>query len=484
MFDGTNYGSHIELKGGAMISMTIDGRKVSGSDTFGIVNPATGAIFDTAPECASAELESAVEAARRAFRFWQRDEGPRRQALLRGAELVAAHADELGRLVTLEQGKPLGKAVREIKGSAAWMRYVAGLEIPTEVAHDQDELRVEVWRRPHGVVAAITPWNYPVIVAAGKIAAALRAGNTVVLKPSPFTPLATLRLGELLQEVLPPGVLNVVSGGDELGRRMIRHPAIRKISFTGSTEAGRHILATAAVDFKRTTLELGGNDAAIVLDDVDPGVVATRLFWGAFQNSGQVCSAIKRLYVHERVYEPVAQALTNLAATVRIGDGFDAEVELGPVSTEPQFQRVQELVTDAKAAGGRLRIGGERVGSRGYFFTPTLVENLADGARLVTEEQFGPVLPLLRYGDIDEAIERANATCFGLSGSIWSGNPARALALAAQLDCGTVWINQHLTVVPAAPVAGHKWSGIGVEHGSDGLREFAQIQAVVMPRQR
>jgi acyl-CoA reductase-like NAD-dependent aldehyde dehydrogenase len=461
--------------------MTIDGKSVHGSNSSAVINPATGTAFDRMPECSADELESAMEAATRAFRDWKRHEQPRRAALLRAADIISEHAEDLARLVTLEQGKPLAKALREVTGAAAWLRYTAKLEIPTEVIHEQDGLRVEVWRQPLGVVAAITPWNYPVVVAAGKIGAALRAGNTVVLKPSPFTPLSTLRMGELLLSVFPAGVLNVISGGDDVGKAMTKHPAVHKISFTGSTDAGKHILASAVGDLKRTTLELGGNDAAIVLDDVDPAAIANRLFWGAFQNSGQVCSAIKRLYVHERLYEQVAQALTDIATTVRVGDGLEADTELGPVSTAPQFQRVGDLIADAVAAGGRIRAGGVRKGSNGYFFAPTLFDNLPENARLVAEEQFGPVLPMSPFSDEAEVFERANATRFGLSGSIWSGSVARARELAGELDCGTVWINQHLTVIPAAPVAGHKWSGIGVEHGIPGLLEFMQIQTRAMP---
>jgi acyl-CoA reductase-like NAD-dependent aldehyde dehydrogenase len=465
-----------------MISMTIDGRKVSGANTYAVVNPATGEVFADAPECSESSLQDTMTAASRAFRSWQREEGPRREALMRAAEIIAAHAEELARLVTQEQGKTLVHATREVNGAAARFRYTAGLEIPTEVVYDQDSVRVEVGRRAYGVVAAITPWNYPVIVAAGKIAAAVRAGNTVVLKPSPFTPLATLRLGELLQDAFPPGVVNVISGGDELGKSMITHPAVRKISFTGSTEAGKHILAAAVADLKRVTLELGGNDAAIVLDDVDPAAIAQKLFWGAFQNSGQVCTAIKRLYIHERVYRPLVDALADLARTIRLGDGLDPASELGPVSTQPQLQRVEELVADAKAAGGRVRTGGSRVASRGYFFEPTLFEEITDAARLVAEEQFGPVLPLLPFTDIEDAIRRANATPYGLSGSVWSASVERARAIATELDCGTVWINQHIVVVPASPIAGHKWSGLGIENGSLGLQELTQVQTVTLPR--
>lgn len=458
--------------------MTIDGERVRGGEAYGVVNPATGAVFDDAPLCSPAQLEAAMGAADCAYRMWRADETARRDALINCADIVARSAEELGRLVTLEQGKPLAKAIREANGAAAWLRFNARVELAPELVHDADGLRFEVWRRPYGVVAAITPWNYPLIVAAGKIGAALRAGNTVVLKPSPFTPLATLRLGELLREAVPRGVLNVISGGDELGQSMVRQPLVRKISFTGSVAAGKHIMGAACEDLKRVTLELGGNDAAIVLDDVDVASTAPRLFWGAFQNSGQVCSAIKRLYAHERIYQPLAAALTELARNARLGDGLDPATELGPVSTQPQFERIQELVADARAGGSQVRIGGAPAGSRGYFFAPTLLENLTETARVVVEEQFGPVLPLMPFSDVADALERANATRFGLSGSIWSSDAARARALAPELDCGTVWINQHLTVVPAAPAAGHKWSGVGVEGGRAGLLEFTQVQTV------
>lgn len=464
-----------------MINASIDGGPLKRSGSYGVINPATGKIAAEAPDCSSAELDAAMSAAARSFPAWERSEEQRRASLSRAADIVDAHAEELARLVTLEQGKPLAGALREVKGAAGRFRYAAGLEVRTDVVHDQEGLRVEVVRRPYGVVAAITPWNYPVIVAAGKLAAAVRVGNTVVLKPSPFTPLATLRMGELLQDAFPPGVVNVISGGDELGKSMIVHPMVRKVSFTGSTEAGRHILGATAADFKRATLELGGNDAAIVLDDVDPQVIAPKLFWGAFQNAGQVCSTIKRLYVHERIHSQLLGELARIASAVRVGDGLDPTTEMGPVSTEPQLRRIEELLIDATRCGGRVRAGGKRLPGSGYFHTPTIVEGLADDARLVAEEQFGPALPVMSFATEEEAIGRANATHFGLSGSVWSGNVARARALGARLQCGTVWINQHLMVLAGAPIAGHKWSGVGVEGGLTGLLDFTQVQSVFVP---
>ena len=459
-------------------TLTIDGAAAAAEATFGVINPATGEIFEQAPECTRGQLDAAMQAATDAFKDWRRDEPARRALLGACAEAIGRHADELAQLLTREQGKPLAKASGEIAGAAKWCTYTARLEMPVEVAIDNDRVRVEVRRRPHGVVAAITPWNYPVSLAVWKIAPALLAGNTIVLKPSPFTPLATLRLGEILRDVLPPGVLNVVSGGDALGAWMTAHPAVRKISFTGSVATGKLVAAAAAPDLKRVTLELGGNDPAIVLSDVDVGRVAKRLFWGAFENSGQVCSAIKRVYVPESLYGPMLTELGELARGVQVGDGLEADSQMGPLNNLPQFERVQELVEDAKQSGAKVVAGGQRLGDRGYFYAPTIVGELQDGVRLVDEEQFGPALPVVSYTDLDDAIERANATHFGLSGSVWSSDTARAEAVAGQLECGTAWVNQHLNVLPHAPFGGAKWSGIGVENGPWGLLGFTEIQTI------
>ena len=458
--------------------MTIDGAPAAAETTFGVINPAIGDVFDQAPECTRQQLDAAMQAAATAFRTWRLDETARRNLLGACADAINAHADELARLLTQEQGKPLAKAAGEIAGAAKWFSYTARLEIPVEVALDNDRVRVEVRRRPYGVVAAITPWNYPVSLAVWKIAPALLAGNTTVLKPSPFTPLSTLRLGEILRDVLPAGVLNVVSGGDALGAWMTSHPAVRKISFTGSVATGKLVAAAAAPDLKRVTLELGGNDAAIVLPDVDVARTAKRLFWGAFENCGQVCSAIKRVYVPESLYEPMVAHLAEMAQGVTVGNGLDEDCQPGPINNLPQFDRVQELVEDARQSGARMVTGGERVGDRGYFFAPTIVADLTDGSRLVDEEQFGPVLPVMAYTEVDDAIERANATHFGLSGSVWSRDTAKAEEVARQLDCGTAWVNQHLNILPHAPFGGAKWSGIGVENGPWGLLGFTEIQTV------
>ncbi|HEX9548821.1 MAG TPA: aldehyde dehydrogenase family protein, partial [Acidimicrobiales bacterium] len=323
-----------------------------------------------------------------------------------------------------------------------------------------------------------TPWNFPLILAAWKIAPALLAGNTMVLKPSPFTPLTTLKMGELLASVLPPGVLNVVSGGDELGSWMTAHPVPRKISFTGSVATGKRVAAAAAPDLKRVTLELGGNDPAILLDDVDPATVADSVFRGAFANNGQVCSAIKRVYVPEAIYDSVVDALAEKARAAKVGDGTLPDTELGPINNKPQFERVSGLVADAIAGGARAAAGGKPIDGPGYFFEPTILADVTDGVRIVDEEQFGPALPVIAYRDIDDALARANATHFGLSGSVWGADAERAGQVAEQLECGTAWVNTHLAVAPHQPFGGAKWSGIGVENGSWGYYGFTELQVV------
>ena len=458
--------------------MTIAGQPAGGEKTFGVINPATGDVFSHAPECSPNQLDAAMNAAAAVFSTWRLDESLRRDTLNACAAAVQAHTDKLAELLTREQGKPLASARAEIRGAVKWFQDTAKLEIPVEMALDDDRVRIEVRRRPHGVVAAITPWNYPVSLAVWKVAPALLAGNTVVLKPSPFTPLATLKLGEIFRDVVPAGVLNVVSGEDELGARMTAHPAVRKISFTGSVATGKLVAAAAAADLKRVTLELGGNDPAIVLPDVDPKAVAKKLFWGAFENCGQVCSAIKRVYVPQDRYETFLEQLGAVASSARVGSGLDKATQIGPINNKPQFERVSELVDDAERQGARIIAGGKRIGDSGYFYAPTIVADISDGTRLVDEEQFGPALPVIPYTDLDDAITRANSTHFGLSGSVWSSDTERATDVAGQLECGTAWVNQHLNVLPQAPFGGAKWSGIGVENGPWGLLGFTEIQAV------
>jgi acyl-CoA reductase-like NAD-dependent aldehyde dehydrogenase len=459
-------------------TMTISGGAAHTSSRFGVINPASGEVCAEAPECSRAELDLAMDAAAKAYMDWRSDEQRRRQLIGQVSNLMFASVDELAPILTSEQGKSLADAKTEVLGAGVWFKYFAELEMPREIIQDDDAAIAEVLRRPLGVVAAITPWNFPLILAAWKIAPALLAGNTMVLKPSPFTPLTTLRLGELLRDVFPAGVFNVVSGGDELGGWMTSHPVPRKVSFTGSVATGKLVAAAAAPDLKRVTLELGGNDPAIVLDDIEPAAIAKRLFWGAFSNNGQVCSAIKRVYVPQSRYDEYVEALAECARGVVVGDGMAEGTQLGPINNKPQFDRVTELVGDALAGGARAVTGGKPMDRPGYFFEPTILADISDGARIVDEEQFGPALPIIGYRDVADAVERANATHFGLSGSVWSSDPDRGAVVAGMLECGTAWVNAHLALAPHQPFGGAKWSGIGVENGPWGLLGFTELQVL------
>ncbi|MEU9888873.1 aldehyde dehydrogenase family protein [Sphaerisporangium sp. NPDC051011] len=459
-------------------TMTIDGEQVRAVDTFDVVNPATGDTVGAAPRCGRDDLDRAMRSAAAAQVGWSRDGEFRRKALRDVARELRESIEEIAPVLTAEQGKPLREARHEVSSTARWCEYYADLEVPREVIQDDDRAFVEVFRRPLGVVSAITPWNFPLSLAAWKIAPALASGNTMVLKPSPFTPLSTLLMGQVMARVLPPGVLNVVSGGDELGPWMTEHPVPRKISFTGSVATGKRVAAAAAQDLKRVTLELGGNDPAILLDDVDVDAIADRLFWGAFRNSGQVCTAIKRVYVPERRYDEVVDALADRARSARLGNGLDEATELGPVNNRPQLQRVQDLVRDAIARGGKAVAGGNTIDGPGFFFEPTIIRGIEDGTRLVDEEQFGPALPVIPYRDLDDAIARANGTPFGLSASVWGSDPIAAAEVATQIECGTSWINTHLALAPHQPFGGAKWSSIGVENGRWGLDQFTELQVL------
>ncbi len=458
--------------------MTIDGATPAPEAVFEVLNPATGEVFAEAPECTTRQLDAAFDAATKAQRAWKLDEGARRSALKKMADVLFAATAELAPILTAEQGKPLADASVEVMASAIWCQYFADLETPPQVIQDDGEARVDVVRRPMGVVAAITPWNFPLTLAFWKIAPALLAGNTLVLKPSPFTPLTTLKVAEMLRDTLPPGVLNVTSGGDELGAWMSEHPQARKISFTGSIETGKKVAVSAAPDLKRLTLELGGNDPAIVLDDADPALVARAIFAGAFNNNGQVCSAIKRVYVPERLYDDVVEALAASATDIKVGDGAEPDTKLGPINNRPQYERVSELVSDAVAHGAKAVTGGHPMDGRGYFYEPTILADISDGVRIVDEEQVGPALPDIPYRDLDDAVERANSTHFGLSGSVWGTDADRAAEIAGRLECGTAWVNTHLALGPQQPFGGFKWSGLGVENGPWGLSEFTELQVV------
>lgn len=459
--------------------MIIDGQAVTADASIDVLNPATEQVAGCIADCSREQLDGAVNAARDAFEKWRAVPYSDRQDAMRAiAGVLMDNIDDLKRLLTAEQGKPHAAAQGEIEAAAWWIRQVADMTLPVEVTDAMPGQRSETRYVPLGVVGAIVPWNFPVLLAIWKIGPALLAGNTLVLKPSPFTSLTTLKLAELLVPVLPAGVLNVISGGDALGPWMTGHPGMDKISFTGSTATGRRVMASAAGNLKRLTLELGGNDAAIVLDDVDVDTVAHSLFWAAFANSGQVCVAAKRIYVHDSVYDALAAAMIKIASSARVGNGAEQDTVLGPVQNRPQYERVKALIAESRDAGHHFLTGGEVEAGTGYFISPTIVDNPPENSRVVQEEAFGPVVPLIRYSDLDDAIRLANATEYGLAGSVWSSDPVRAEMVAARLDTGTVWINSAQNLTPFAPFAGAKQSGFGVEGGVDGLLEFTRRHTI------
>lgn len=462
------------------LTLTIDGKSCDTGARLEVRNPATGEVFAAVPCAGAQELALAVAAARRAFPAWRDMPWTQRQLVVNQiGEVIAAHAAELSAMLTREQGKPGEQAMFEVMAAAQWCQATATMELPDRVIEDGPERRQFVRHVPIGVVGGISPWNFPVVLSIFKIAPALLAGNTLVLKPSPFTPMTVLRIGELIRDLVPPGVLNIIAGGDDLGPQMTQHPGIDKISFTGSSATGRRVMASSASTLKRLTLELGGNDAAIVLPDVDIAETAEKLFWSAFTNSGQVCIATKRAYVHASIYNQFWDAMAALVMATPMGDGSQQGVALGPVQNRPQFERVQSLLDDCNEQGYRL-IQGKSPRGTGYFVPATLVDNPPRDSRIVREEQFGPVLPLLSFENVDQVVEEANATDFGLAGTVWSSNIDLALSLAERLETGSVWINEALAISPFAPFGGQKQSGIGIENGIEGLAAYTAPKAYVV----
>ena len=458
----------------------IDGRKVEGPIRLPVINPATGEIFAYAPDCDAAQLDEAVAAARRAFGIWKATPPDIRGEALRAiAARIRESLEPLAILLTREQGKTLAEAHLEIDTAARWFAYYADQTLPREDRREPDGRLAEIRRVPLGVIGAIAPWNFPVQLMAWKLAPALKAGNTVVAKPSPYTPLTTLKMGELMAEFLPPGVLNIVTGQDHLGPLMSGHPDIDKIAFTGSTATGKAVMRSAAGNLKRLTLELGGNDPAIVLADADVETVAERLYWGAFRNAGQVCIAAKRIYVHEAIYDRFAQKMVELARANAPLPGDAPGARMGPVQNRVQFDRVKALIEETRTSGlVFLSEPGDMTGP-GYFIAPTIIDNPPDDSPVVREEPFGPLLPLLRFSDVDEVVRRANASEYGLAASVWSAQIDTAAALGRRLEAGTVWLNTIHGLTPTLPFGGHKQSGIGVENAEEGLLEYTNVQVLI-----
>lgn len=461
-------------------TMTIDGKRAVSAAHFPAFNPATEEEIASVPDASRAQLDEAVDAAKRAFPAWSALPAAERQKLVaKIGDVIDANAEQFMSLLTKEQGKARAGAEWEIGGSAIWCREIATQSLETHVVEKSETRTVETRRVPLGVVGGITPWNFPLLLAVWKIAPALVAGNTMVLKPSPYTSLCTLKLGELLRDILPAGVLSIVSGGNDVGSWLTTHPDVRKISFTGSTVTGRKIMESCSGNLKRITLELGGNDPAIVLPDVDIDKTAQALFWAAFQNSAQFCVAAKRVYVHDSIYDRFALALVEFAKTVKVGDGAQQGTALGPIQNKMQFEKLKDLLADAHANNLNFLLGGEVAEGKGYFVPVTIVDNPPEDSRVVVEEAFGPVLPLLRFTDIDDVVTRANDTEYGLAASVWGRDVPTAKKIAERIDAGTVWINEIHSFSPHVAFGGAKQSGVGIENAIEGLAEYTNIQTLV-----
>lgn len=462
--------------------LTINGRLVDGDNgKFEIRNPATEEQLGYAPVSSAAQVEAAVAAAKAAQPAWAAlSDAERKDYIGKIAGILSENSQYLAEWITREQGKPLAGpgSLFEMQACVGWTQVAAMLELPVEVAFEDETRRDEIHRKPIGVVGAIAPWNWPLMIAIWQIIPSLRAGNTVVLKPSEYTPIGTLEMIRLIANALPAGVLNTVSGSGQVGDMLVRHPDIRKVMFTGSTRTGQKIVQATAGNLTRLTLELGGNDPAIVLKDANPELIAEGLFWGAFINMGQTCACAKRLYVHADIYERVVSALKAIAEKMPMGDGMQEGIVLGPVQNRMQFDIVNRLVDDAKRIGARIVTGGQPLQGKGYFYPITLVADIEDGAALVDQEQFGPVLPIIKYTDVNEAIRNANRLNAGLGASVWGSNISEAQEVARRIEAGTVWINQHGAIHPMVPFGGIKGSGYGVEFGLEGLKAVTVPQII------
>lgn len=459
-------------------SMLVNGLPERGPASFDVINPATGEAFARCPRADLSLVNAAVAAAKAAFPAWAATPIDERAALVAQlADVLEARADEFARLLTAEQGKPLNQAFYEVMGSVFTLRAFVGMRPEHRTLREDGETRVIEHRTPLGVIAAITPWNFPLILLMNKLGPALVAGNTLVAKPAPTTPLTTLLFGELCREILPAGVVNIICDQSDLGAGLTSHPDVAKVAFTGSTATGKKVMQSAAGTVKRVTLELGGNDAAIVLDDVDTKAIAKRVYEGAMLNAGQICVAIKRAYVPEAMYDEFCDELARLATIAVVDDGTQQGAQIGPVQNLAQFEKVKEFLAEAREKGTILA-GGDALDRPGYFIPPTIVRDLPDDARLVREEQFGPVLPVLKYHDIEDVIARANDSELGLAGSVWGRDLSRATDVAMRIDSGTIWVNQHLAIDATIPFRGSKQSGLGSELGLDGLHEYTQAHIV------
>jgi acyl-CoA reductase-like NAD-dependent aldehyde dehydrogenase len=453
----------------------IGGRLVGGVMAE-VQNPATLAVAGLAPIASQVEVDAAVNAAQQALNGPWRNEALRMSALSNAVAVIERESEHLAAILSSEQGKPLAAARVEMAIAQRLLLHYAQWQAGPDVLRETASEYVAVERRPLGVAGLVVPWNFPIAILFMKLGPALRAGNTVVVKPAPTTPLATLKLLQAMSECLPEGVINTLTGGPEIGQAITTHAGIAKISFTGSTATGRAVMAAAAPTLKRLTLELGGNDAAVVLEDADIARTASRLYASAFSNAGQVCAAIKRVYVHRSLYPQMVEALEAIARTIKVGPGFEVDSQMGPVHSRTQCDFVRSLIRQAADAGARIFNEGPALPDLpGHFLRPAIVSGLRQDALLVQREQFGPALPILPFDRDDEAIALADDSEFGLGASVWSADEERALALGRHLNTGSLYVNTHAVPPdPAIPFGGAKQSGIGMELGDWGIDEFSQ----------
>ncbi len=459
----------------------INGKAVSSESTFEVKNPATGEVIGLAPNSTASEVEEAIATAKQAQKTWAaKPDQERKDILMQVAKVLEDNTPYLAEWITKEQGKPMSGpgSMFEMQACVGWTQVPASLDLPVETVFEDETRKDEMYRKPIGVVGAIAPWNWPLMIAIWQIIPALRAGNTVVVKPSEYTPIGTLEMVRLMNTVLPAGVLNSVSGDGKVGAQLVESKDVDKIMFTGSTSTGRRIIEASRGNMARLTLECGGNDPAIILPGTDVASKAGDLFWGAFLNMGQTCACAKRLYVHEDDFDATVAALNAVADQSPMGNGMEEGNVLGPIQNKMQYDKVVNLVEDAKANGATILRGGSPMEGNGYFYPITLISDVDNGVRIVDEEQFGPVLPIVKYKTVEEAIVKANDSETGLGASVWGDDLDQASQVAAQIVAGTVWINQHGAIHPMVPFGGVKDSGYGVEFGVEGLKAVTQPQVI------
>jgi succinate-semialdehyde dehydrogenase/glutarate-semialdehyde dehydrogenase len=470
------------------MKMFVDGKwadSVTG-DTSSIYNPATGEVVDSVPKGNREDVKLAIDLARDRLQKWSAVPPMERSRLLYSiTEAIRWSVEELAQCLTKEQGKPLYEARSEVNGFAGCLEYYAGLTgrlRSAEVPFTSGEGYSVVTKRPVGVVGAIVPWNFPVSLLGWKLSPGLAAGNTFVVKPASTTPLTDLKLAEVMTRAgLPAGVVNVVTGpGSVVGEELLENPKVSKIAFTGETGTGRRIMGQAALTIKRVTLELGGSDPMIVCDDADIDLAVEGAAYGRFRNAGQICTSVKRLFLFQSIAEDFVKKFVEKLSLVRVGNGLDPHTTMGPVHTEQQRQEVEQMIEDAKARGSKVIAGGKRpsgaVYDRGHFYEPTLLTGVDYNSRIAREECFGPALPIFVVKDLEEAIERANDTMYGLGSSVWTKNLDRAQYAAEMIDAGTTWINSPPISRPEVPFGGFKQSGIGRELGVEGLEYYYETK--------